>query len=373
MANARFAMGTGGPEAWDHVRAAFERALELQPDLSDALLARSTYRRFVQADFAAAAADLRAAEASGPLSGELEMVAAALARDQFDWPGALAHTREAVARDPYNGDILNAGAITLMQMGYFVEADALLVRAVSIQGSASEVPGSNRNLLRLVWRGPAAAIRMDERETHTTAETRSDEDRFGDFYYSGKKAEARGVAEMIERRADEAGKSGLGLTELLVIGWTERAAALAEKRRPIILGRYEKGLRDGLTMGGLVRCELALGHLPEARSRLAEWRQLTDAKLNAFWRAIERGQMVPLCALAGEKDEAIKILQEEWQAGFRDPTPLFDMAFDSLRGDPRFEEYQRQALDFMATQPDPADDPQATMAEVRQFLAQRSR
>jgi TolB-like protein len=168
LAQARFrpygAMDDRSPAIAAAARAAIDRALFVQPDLPEALVARALWHRQVDRDYAAALRDLARAEALRPATSQLRYSQATLAATLGDWALAARRTREALELDPQNGDMTNSAAVSLhIPRGNFAEADQLLARAMVIQGPGLTSPFLNRVFLREAWRGPEAALRLAER------------------------------------------------------------------------------------------------------------------------------------------------------------------------------------------------------------------
>ena len=95
------------------IRNSAETAIQLQPDLGEALLARGCYKYRVLRDYPAALEDFKAAQQRLPNDAEVLNARVAIERRLGLWDEAVAHARIAAALDPRNMQILLSQAVEL--------------------------------------------------------------------------------------------------------------------------------------------------------------------------------------------------------------------------------------------------------------------
>lgn len=384
LAAARFrpysGMSDRGPAVVEGARMAIDRALAAQPDLPEALIARSGWRRLVEFDYGAAQRDLDHAASLQPATAELRIAQSLLARDLGNWPEAFRFSREVLDLDPQNGDFINAvGVAMFAPRGEYAVADRLYARAMTIQGPERVVPFRNRVILRAAWRGPEAALRLVERAP--VGQAGVDLVRADLLVQLGRLDEARALVETAERRAaggeaDSAGsingRSDTEISLLLALGFTESAHRRAEEVRADALKQMSQGNRAPLVLTSFVIAEIALGHRESALAALEEWRLEAQKFPSAHRRMFDFGQFAAgLYAHLGKIDEAIAILTESFELGsqpdLQSIRPRLDLS--PLRDDPRFQELMLKVRARAAAQPDPEDNPPSARNTAAPTLA----
>ncbi|MBL9199045.1 MAG: protein kinase [Opitutaceae bacterium] len=370
LAAARFrpygAMDDRSPALAAAARSAIDRALALEPDLPEALIARAVWHRSVDHDYAAAQRDLERAEAQRPPTGQLRFSQATLALSQGDWASAARLAGEALALDPQNGDYTNAAAITFFSpRGEFAAADRLLERAMAIQGPGLMSPFSNRVFTRQAWRGPEAALRLAERapagqsgRTWVRAELLAE---------LGRRDEVRVIIDAAERDTDPAsptaGESArvrrdASYALLAAAGRDDLVRRRAEERWTRATQELARGNASPLARNRLVDAAIALGRREDALAALEEWRASVAALPGARARIRDFGSFaIPHYARLGRADEAIAFLRDMVAQGFSGLTMLLRNRADfaPIRHDPRFQELAAQAEALARAQPDPLD------------------
>jgi TolB-like protein/tetratricopeptide (TPR) repeat protein len=350
------------------VRDALARALALQPDLPEALVARASWHRHVTGDLVAARLDLARAAATHPPTAQHRMVEAVLAADAADWPAALRLAREALLLDPLNGDTANAVALIFFQpRGDFAEADRLFARAVAIQGPGAYVPFANRVFLREAWRGHAAALRLierappDQRGRHSL--------RLRQLAALGRTAEAAALVDTAFRdtaadsptaAASAEIRENLGADVLLALGRGELLRARSEKSRAEARRQLDRGNPAPNVYQRLASAELALGDRRAALVQLEAWRRAMADRPGAFARlGVFHRKAAPYYAELGLADEAVALLRETHAHGYvgLGILPRDEFSFAPVRTDPRIAEFFARLDAHAAAQPDPADDP----------------
>jgi TolB-like protein len=355
------------PERAVEAREAIDRALELQPDLPEALVARAIWFRNVAYDFTAARRDLARAEALQPPSAQHRIIQAILTIDAGDWPEAMRLARQAVALDPQNGDTANVVAsVFLTRRGEFAEADRLLARAMVIQGPSRAAAFLSRLNLRTMWRGPEAALRLLDRAP--AGQRGQDARRLTALVQANRIEAARALVDEADRDADSssptAGAAGeflarASLGELEAVGRLDLVQRRAEKMRSAGMDKIARGDRAVSVRNSLVRAEIALGYHEAALALLEEWRADTAQRPSANARVYEFNRPAArLYARLGRADEACALLREMAANGY--VTVGFEardsVDYAPIRSDPRIQEFIRHANALAAAQPDPVED-----------------
>ena len=365
LAEAKFggyAMGRDrSPELVAETRALIDRALELQPNLPVALIARANWERHIKSDYAAAQRDLGRAEALQPATAELRYNQAFVARDLGKWDEAFRFSREMVQLDPNNADYIRGHANQIFwRKGDYAEADRLLGRAEALQESYSAF----RVTLRLIWRGPAAALRLLDRAAADS--TNGKMLRIDLLLAMDRQNEARTLAGEVESdlmavptELQEVFRgSAAVLSRLVALGREDAARRLATEISATALKELERDNRGQATRRNFIRAEIVLGHRDAALAALEEWRRENQLVQNNFQRlAAGFGNQAPmLYALLGKADEAIALLREFAASGLQFTFSLrYDLDFAPIRSDPRFQELMRQQEAWAKAQPDPVD------------------
>ncbi len=364
LAEAKFVRYAGNsdrsPQLADETRRLIDRALDAQPNLPEALIVRANWERHVKSDYAAAQRDLARAEALQPATAELRDNQAHLARDLGRWDEAFRFSREILQLDPNNTQYVKVHANQIFwRKGDYAETDRLLTRVETLRENSSD---GSRVDLRLIWRGPAAALRLLDRVAPDS--TNGKMQRVELLLAMNRQQEARALAvgmesDLIAVATDLEGSFRLGVASLNLLpalGRDETARRLAE----VMSARVSKELARGNRAGGqlilLVRTEIVLGHRDAAIAALEQWRREIQLMQNNYQRRFIGAHLANLYALLGKADEATTLLREfmadglQWHYSLR-----FDLDFAPIRSDPRFQELMRQQEAWAQAQPDPVD------------------
>ncbi|MEY2879788.1 MAG: hypothetical protein RLZZ15_2168 [Verrucomicrobiota bacterium] len=364
LAEAKFFRYTLGrdrsPELVAETRALIDRALELQPNLPEALIVRANWERRVKSDYTAAQRDLGRAEALQPATAELRNNQAFVARDLGQWDEAFRFSREMVRLDPNNAVYIRGHAADIFwRKGDYAEADRLLARAEALQESYS----ADRIGLRLIWRGPAAALRLLDRAAADS--TNKKMLRIDLLLAMDRQNEARALAGEVESDLMAVATDGEGrgrgaaavLSRLVALRREDAARRLAAEIGATALKELERDNRGSWTRRIFITAEIMLGHRDAALAALEEWRRESQLVQNNFQRLQGFATHAPMpYALLGKADEAIALLREFAASGLHFPFSLrYDFDFAPIRRDPRFQELMRQQEAWAKAQPDPVD------------------
>ncbi len=368
LAEARFraygSQNDRSPALVQATRDAIDRALASQPDLPQALIMRAHWSRAVLGDFAAARRDLERVEALQPANADLRYAQAQLARDSGQIADAFRLYREALQLDPQNGDFTNAYAVSLcLPRGEYVEADQLLRRAMAIQGPAQSVPFGNLVRVRLLWRGPEAALRLVDR---TPAEQVSRTTwRVSLLVMLGRLDEARAEAEPLRRSEGPApalsfvgqAPARLDYEPLLALGWVEEARARAAEDVAAAEREFARDNRAPNIWATYVRALIVLERRDDALAALQGW-QAEVARVPGTFRRVNdfAYRAVNFYARLGRVDEAVALIREMRAAGLTGRVGFSSHSdFDPIRADPRYQELVREYEAWVRTLPDPVD------------------
>lgn len=324
------------------VKQAADTALQLQPQLEQAQLARASYQYRVQRDFAGAERTLSALVQHSRNNNVGLQLLGLVERRQGKWESSLAHMQQAAVLDPRNAGLLTSiGGETLTNLRRFDEAQRWLDRALEI---------APNDTLALAYKIATfqSQGRIDE-SAHLLAQLPPTAVDAGIALY-------RGAQRMYERRYPQAiaelqavlaqpedALNGLGPQLSLELGIAQRAAGktadaqatfehliaqiapqaeqVDDSLMPVVLGQAyafagqpEAALKQGRRAAELYANDTLQG--PGAEEALAQVQMLTGDHAAAI-TTIEKLLKIP--------------------SGSRVALLRLDPVWDPLRGDPRFD------------------------------------
>lgn len=335
-------------------RRSLQQALELEPNLPEALLARARLA-LVTGDLSALRRDLERVESVQPGLPEASFLRAFLAGvADRDWSAAAVHAREALARDPKNGDWANMLAVNVfVPAADFAGADRLYGQIEHTSPRAF----NNRVLLRIQWRGPAAALALLESSAAAARNHETDTLRGLLLWKDGRTAEAHElatrVAEEVARTYRDYFEPRSRLLQLLELtGNREAAGRLAAAELERWEGVRRSGNETAQVIAAIASAHLATGHIEEARRILRTW-QPPASERDDVRRML---RVAPAFAQVGETERAIGILQTAAAAGYVHGHWLrFEPGYAGLHGDGRFTKLMEAAEAAANAQLDQAD------------------
>lgn len=145
-------------ERRERARWATERALELDPLLPDARLARGYYLYQVEGDHAAALTEFERALSEAPHAADVLAAVGFVNRRQGRWDVAVRHLELAADRDPMNPDLQVALGTTFTALRRYEDADRAYRRTLGI-APGSTVAALQRGLLFVQARGELDTLR----------------------------------------------------------------------------------------------------------------------------------------------------------------------------------------------------------------------
>ncbi len=334
----------------DAVRNAADTAMRLQPQLAESLLARGAYLYRVQRDFTAAIQVYKQALALQP--GDVDILSELyfIERRMGRWNDAIAHYREAIARDPRNVSIRVQGAMEIFfRLRRFDETRELLEQALKIAPDDTTARAGLAQVEMQLGRLDAADAWL--------ARVPSD---LREFY----EADARmlllmyrrdytGLAVFMrpaEQRADTALLGGdlLGLIRLGIVQQASGKADLARKTFERLAGAIAAvpGGIDHLTEIGPLTPLIYAGLGDWTRAIAAAQHQIDFNSNDANDSAVAKIVLAQIYAQKGDRDAAIAMLPEllEIPSGVTPALLALDPIWDPIRDDPRFIALTKQPV-----------------------------
>lgn len=336
------------PATLESAREALARALELEPELPEALEFRGVMRFVEESDFEGARRDLARAEAlQGPTADSL------FYRLLIDWrfgdrTNIRPLMREAMAADPENGGRANLIANLYCALPDFVEADRLYQRAMVIGGTSQQNAFTNRVHLRRQWRGGEAALRLiDQAPANQQGVAIM---RATLLLGLGRVEEARAVLERFERPPP----TPMFLAEA---GLMKQAREMAEDLQKTAQAEFDRGNRGEGVQLMWIESEIVLGRPDSAAAALEVLR--AEREKTYAWGALS-ANITRLYAQVGNREAVVSRMRQAVADGY----PLgYELSYNSAyaphRNDPRIQEIMRQAEARVAAMPDPEDEPAA--------------
>ena len=332
------------------VRHAAATAMKLQPMLGESLLAQGAYLYRVERDYPAALDAYRRALVQQP--GDIDIIAELffIERRMGRWDEAIAHYREAIARDPRNVSIRVQGACEIfLRLRRFDETRELLEQALKIAPDDTAAPACLAQVEAQLGRldaadGWLARIPEDRYEPYEAEARmrlltlRRDEPALARFMRA---AELR----------DDAKLSSDDIEGLIRLGVLQRANGHAEAARKT----FERLARAIAAVPGGIDHVTETGSLsPLVYAGLGDWKSALDAaqhyieirRNDANEIAVAKTTLAQIHAQKGDRDAAIALLPELMQipSGVTPALLALDPIWDPIRDDPRFVALTKQPV-----------------------------
>jgi len=340
-------------------RTAAEKALSLQPYLSDAHLALGYYHYFGFRDYDRARAELQIATEGSPNDAEVWDVVAAIDRRQGRWADSIANFEKARELDPRNPSVIWNAAETYAALGRYAEAEEAIEEGLAVNPNAHffsllrptialRTKGEMAPLRAALQKNPAkfdpgggvtlVAVRLSLIERDYPKGERllasSTHERFNDCGLGG-------TAGMLDGYSFP--RSWLEGLVARGLGQTEAASRAFE----VALAAVEHDLgccpSDEKAIMMLALVHAALGHKEEAICEGERAVALLPVATDAYDGPVLAINLAAIYAQLGEKERALAQLGA-LRGLPMGPTPgtlRIEPEWESLRGDPRFEKLTR--------------------------------
>jgi tetratricopeptide (TPR) repeat protein len=337
------------PARLELARVALEKAEAIAPDAGEVHFAKGLLAYHGYRDYVGAHAEFALALRSLPNSAHLVMTIAALDRREGRWEDAFRNFLRAVELDPIDPTTLQETAFTYSRLRQYPEAAKYLERAVA--ANPNDVFGRS-----ILWalpyfgRGETTDLRAQLDELLRT--NPKDASRLASLYVELALAERnRAVAEQALKLVPADGTVDTTLNAQWPHDWyvglvarsfgdagaAEQAFAAA---RPAALQTTQEqpNYAPGWLILGLL--DAGLGHKDEAIAEGRRARELLPISKDAFDGPIYATYLAVIYAWTGEKDLAFEQLKDSANAaaGIQYGVLKLSPMFDSLRGDPRFDQ-----------------------------------
>jgi tetratricopeptide (TPR) repeat protein len=334
----------------DAVRNAAATAMRLQPQLAESLLAQGAYLYRVERDYPAALDVYQRALVQQP--GNIDIIAELffIERRMGRWDEAIAHYREAIARDPRNVSIRVQGACEIfLRLRRFDETRELLEQALKIAPDDTAAPACLAQVETQLGRLDAADAWLaripEDRHEPYEAEARMrlltlrrDEPALTRFMRA---AELR----------DDAKLSADDIEGLIRLGVLQHAAGHADLARRT----FERLARAiAAVPGGIDHVTETGSFTPLVYAGLGDWKAALDAaqhhieihRNDANEIAVAKITLAQIHAQKGDRDAVIAMLPEllEIPSGVTPALLALDPVWDPIRDDPRFVAFTKQPV-----------------------------
>jgi tetratricopeptide (TPR) repeat protein len=339
----------------EKANAAAETALQLQPDLGEAHLAKAFYYYYGFRRYDIAKTHVMAAVRAIPNSTDVLIAAAAIARREGKWQEALNHTEQARDRDPRSLLVLWELFVNYLAVHQYTKAEGAVGEALSISPTApffilasgaialfrDGLTAPLRSLLRKIPRNfdPGGAISTIGLRLSLMERDLEEAERV--------------LAACVHEKLEEEGLSGVaGALDGYIVPKSWYAGLIAHARGDTSTARaaFERAKRaveddlahcsedaKSLVMMAMVHAEL--GEKNDALRAAARAGELLPISNDSFDGPILATTLAAISAKLGDKDSAIQQLQS--LVGIPNgPTPgtlRVEPEWDSIRDDPRFK------------------------------------